>query len=124
MRRAAPIDIMPLYVKAGSIVPIGPDVQYAAEKDWSQLELRVYPGEDADFLLYEDDGDSYQYELGQHTLIPIHWDNAHRTLTIGDRQGAYRSMLKQRSFRIVTVGDKGKAKTGKYGGKAKRITAL
>lgn len=124
VRRAAPIDIMPLYVKAGSIVPIGPDVQYAAEKDWSQLELRVYPGEDADFLLYEDDGDGYQYELGQHTLIPIHWDNAHRTLTIGDRQGAYRSMLKQRSFRIVTVGDKGKAKTVKYSGKAKRITSL
>ncbi|MBP5278717.1 MAG: DUF5110 domain-containing protein [Prevotella sp.] len=111
---------VPLFVRAGSIIPIGPDVQYAKEKAWDNLELRVYPGADGNFTLYEDEGDNYNYEQGKYTLIPIHWNNSSRTLTIGARQGAYDGMLKQRTFRIVVPG-KATSKTVHYNGKRVKV---
>jgi alpha-D-xyloside xylohydrolase len=99
----APIDKIPLLVKAGSILPLGPTVQYTAEKPAGPIELRVYPGADGQFTLYEDEGDGYDYEKGVYATIGFQWDNGKRQLTIGKRQGSFPGMLKQRSFRIVMV---------------------
>ena len=109
-----PLGHSPLYVRAGSILPIGPDVQYAAEKTWDDLELRVYPGANGTFVLYEDEGDGYNYERGQHTEIPITWNDRSRTLTIGRRQGLFPGMLQTRQFRVHTPG--GTVKTVTYSG--------
>lgn len=104
VQRLAPIDIMPVYVKAGGIIPFGPEVQYASEKPWDNLEIRVYPGANGDFILYEDEGDNYNYEKGDFTEIPFHWDEDHGILIIGARQGKYKGMLAERNFRIHLVG--------------------
>jgi alpha-D-xyloside xylohydrolase len=101
----APLSRMPLYVRGGSILPMGPDLQYAEEKPADPIELRVYPGADADFSIYEDDNNTYDYEKGAYATIPIHWDDAARTLTIGDRRGQFPGMLTSRSFQVVFVGD-------------------
>jgi alpha-D-xyloside xylohydrolase len=101
----APLDSLPLYARAGSIVPIGPDVEYAAEKPADPIELRVYRGVDSDFTLYEDEGDSYDYEKGAYATIPIHWDEAAKSLTIGARSGRFPGMLENRTFRVVFVGE-------------------
>ena len=103
IQRLAPIDIMPVFVKAGSIIPFGPAVQYTAEKAWDNLEVRVYPGAEGEFILYEDEGDSYNYEQGAFTEIPFRWDEDHGTLIIGARKGKYKGMLKERNFRIHLV---------------------
>ncbi|MGC2496763.1 MAG: TIM-barrel domain-containing protein, partial [Acidobacteriaceae bacterium] len=100
----APLDRMPLYVKAGSILPLGPAVEYATEEPNAPLELRIYRGADAAFTLYQDEGDSYDYEKGEYATIPLHWDDATSTLTIGARQGHYPGMAAQRTFRVVLVG--------------------
>ncbi|HEX6881054.1 MAG TPA: glycoside hydrolase family 31 protein [Terriglobales bacterium] len=100
---AAPLDRLPLFVRAGSIVPMGPDVQYAAEKPADPIELRVYVGLDGDFVLYEDENDNYNYEKGVHATIAFHWDDANKKLSIGDRQGEFPGMLKDRKFRVVLV---------------------
>ena len=114
--KAAPIDIIPVYVKAGSIVPMTTEkVQYSTEKKWAKLELRVYPGADGSFTLYEDEFDNYNYENGAYTEIPISWNDATRTLTIGARSGNYNGMLKSRKFVVDVPG--GKAKTVSYSGK-------
>ncbi len=127
----APLDIMPLYVKAGSIVPMGPFLQYASEKPADPIELRVYAGADGQTIIYEDDGESYGYEKGQYAVIPIRWDDKQRKLTIGARTGSYPSMLQTRSFRIVLVssnhgaGLQPEAKTDReitYNGKARSIS--
>jgi alpha-D-xyloside xylohydrolase len=99
----APLDRLPLYIRAGSILPLGPEIEYTGEKSDAPIELRIYPGADADFTLYEDEGDTYAYEKGAHTLIPIHWTDATRTLTIGDRQGTYPNMPATRTFNIILV---------------------
>lgn len=95
------IDMIPLFVKAGSIIPFGPAVKYATEKKWDNLELRVYTGANASFTLYEDEFDNYNYEKGEYTEIPIVWTNDSRKLTIGERKGFYKGMLSDRKFRIV-----------------------
>ena len=105
VKRACPIHEMPVYVRAGSILPFGPDVQYSSEKPWDELEIRVYPGADGTFSLYEDEGDGYNYERGQFSLITFTWDDSARRLTIGARQGSFRGMLQQRRFRVVIVGE-------------------
>ena len=102
--KVCPLDIMPLYVKAGSIVPFGPAVQYATEKKWDNLEICVYPGANGTFTLYEDENDNYNYEKGQFSLIGFNWDDAKKVLTIADRKGAFSGMLQQRNFRIVLLG--------------------
>ena len=101
----APLDRIPLYARAGSILPMGPDIQYSTEKSADPIELRVYAGADANFTLYEDENDNYDYEKGVHATIPIHWDDASHTLTIGGRQGQFPGMLQSRTFQIVFVGD-------------------
>jgi len=101
----APIDEMPLFVKGGSIVPMGPYLQYAMEKPADPLEIRIYSGVDADFLLYEDEGDNYNYEKGVYATIAFHWDENGQTLTISDRKGSFPGMLKKRTFNIVFVGE-------------------
>ena len=110
------LDVIPLYVKAGSIIPVGPQVQYATEKPWDHLELKVYAGANGNFILYEDEFDNYNYEKGVYTEIPISWNNTSRKLTIGARKGAYEGMLKNRKF-TVTLQD-GTQKNVDYNGKA------
>ena len=110
------LDVIPLYVKAGSIIPVGPQVQYAIEKPWDHLELKVYAGANGNFILYEDEFDNYNYEKGAYTEIPISWNNASRKLTIGARKGAYEGMLKNCKF-TVTLQD-GTQKNVDYNGKA------
>jgi alpha-D-xyloside xylohydrolase len=100
---AAPIDRIPLLVKAGSIVPLGPTIQYAMEKPADPIELRIYPGADGRFTLYEDEGDNYDYEKGVYATIGFQWNDARRQLTIEKRQGHFPGMLRQRSFRILVV---------------------
>jgi alpha-D-xyloside xylohydrolase len=99
----SPIDRMPLYIRAGSILPLGPDLQYAAEKSADPIELRVYRGANGSFTLYEDENDSYDYEKGVHATIPFSWDETTHTLTIGDRTGTFPGMLEKRTFRVVFV---------------------
>jgi alpha-D-xyloside xylohydrolase len=101
----SPIDRMPLYVRAGSILPLGPDVEYTAEKSANPIEVRVYGGANGAFTLYEDENDTYNYEKGAYSTIPFCWDNATRTLTIGDRTGSFPGMLENRAFRVVFVSE-------------------
>ncbi len=100
---AAPYDRMPLHVRAGSIVPFGPELQWTGEKPADPITLFVYAGADGAFTLYEDDGLTYGYEKGAFARIPIRWDDAKGTLTIGKREGAFPGMLAQRTFEVVLV---------------------
>lgn len=106
--RPCPIDVMPVYVRSGSILPLGPFVKYSSEKAWDALEIRVYPGADGSFTLYEDEGDGYNYEQGEYSEITFHWNDKAKTLTIDDRKGQYQGMLATRCFNIVigATGDK------------------
>jgi len=101
----APLNHIPLYVRAGSILPIGPEVEYAGEKPDAPIELRIYPGANGHFDLYEDQGDTYNYEKGERAVIPIDWNDATQTLTIGSRLGSYPAMPQRRTFNIVFVGE-------------------
>lgn len=103
VNKEVPLDIMPLYIKAGSILPIGPKVQYATEKKWDNLEIRIYEGANGEFTLYEDENDNYNYEKGINSTIIFNWDNAKKTLTISDRKGSFPGMLAERNFNIVKV---------------------
>jgi alpha-D-xyloside xylohydrolase len=98
----APLDRIPIFVKAGSIVPMGPIVQSASEPE-EPLEIRIYGGKDADFQLYEDSGDGYAYEHGAKTTIHFHWDDRQNALSIGDRSGTFPGMRTTRTFQIVLV---------------------
>ena len=111
---------VPMFVRAGSIVPMGPEMQYVGEKSWDQLELRVYPGADGQFVLYEDEGDGYNYEKGAYSTINIKWNERTRTLTIGECQGNFKGMIQQRCFTIVTPD--GNQKTVEYSGKMQSVT--
>jgi alpha-D-xyloside xylohydrolase len=99
----SPLERIPLFVRAGSIVPMGPEIEWSTEKPADPLELRVYRGADGDFTLYEDEGDSYDYEKGAYATIPFHWDEKAQVLTIDDRKGTFPGMLEARTFRIVFV---------------------
>jgi alpha-D-xyloside xylohydrolase len=101
----APLDRIPLDVRAGSILPLGPEIEYAGQAA-DPIELRIYPGANGDFNLYEDEGDSYRYEDGAHAVVPIHWDDASRTLTLGARQGSYKGMAAGHTFNVVIVAAK------------------
>src|SRR5580698_10244804 len=100
----APLDRMPLFVRAGSILPLGPAIEYATQNSAGPIELRIYRGANGEFNLYEDAGDSYDYEKGEHSVIPIHWEDSSGTLTIGAREGVFPRMVESRSFRVVLVG--------------------
>ena len=99
----APFDSLPVYVRAGAIIPTGPAIQYVGERPGDPITLRVYAGADGQFKLYEDDGLTYSYEKGAFARTPIAWKNATRTLTIGQREGGYRGMVTERTFNIVLV---------------------
>ena len=99
----APLESMPLYVKAGSIIPMGPNIQYVSEKEADPIELRVYTGANGKFELYEDEGDNYEYEKGAYSIIPFIWNETSKTLIIGERKGQYKGMLNTRNFRVVFV---------------------
>lgn len=100
----APIDKIPLFVKAGSIVPMGPFLQYSSEKPADPIELRIYPGADGSFTLYEDENDNYNYEQGVFATIEFKWNDAQRQLTIGSRKGKFPGMLQKRTINVVVVG--------------------
>ncbi len=100
---SAPLSQIPLYIKAGSIVPMGPDIQYATQSA-DPLELRIYGGGDATFTLYEDEGDGYAYETGAHAEITFNWSEAAKTLSIGARTGTYTGVIAKRTFNVVWVG--------------------
>ena len=101
----AAIDRIPLFIRAGSILPLGPDIEYAAEKPADPIEIRVYRGANGNFTLYEDENDNYNYEKGAHATIAFSWDETLHALTIGDRSGAFPGMLQARTFRVVFVGE-------------------
>jgi alpha-D-xyloside xylohydrolase len=108
IEKVSPLDIMPLYVKAGSILPFGPKVQYATEKKWDNLVIRIYPGADGSFTLYEDENDNYNYEKGQYSTITFSWSDKKKQLIIDARKGSFAGMLAERTFNVVLVGkDKG-----------------
>ncbi|WP_294267324.1 TIM-barrel domain-containing protein [uncultured Chryseobacterium sp.] len=109
------IQSIPLYIKAGSIIPFGPDVQYATEKKWDYLTVKIYPGTDADFVLYEDEFDNYNYEKGAFTEIPFHWNEKSKTLTIEARKGKFNGMMEKRNFSLLFPD--GQQKTVNYSGK-------
>ena len=113
------LDRVPMFVRAGSILPLGPEMQYVGEKAWDNLELRVYPGANGDFTLYEDEGDNYNYEKGQYATIAFHWNDKTRTLTIDERKGNYPGMLTKRQFTIVTPD--GKQQVVNYEGMQKQV---
>ncbi len=97
----APIDRLPLFVRAGSILPMGPVRQHVNDLSEAPVELHIYPGQDGSFELYEDEGDRYNYEEGAFSTIDIHWQNTEGQLTLGARKGQYVGMLEQRTFEIV-----------------------
>lgn len=99
----APYERMPLFVRAGSILPYGPEMQYSDEKKAEKIDLYVFKGADGQFTLYEDEGVNYNYEKGKYAMIPMQYDQQSGTLTIGDRQGEFDGMLKERTFNVVVV---------------------
>ena len=101
----APIDSIPLYVRAGSILPYGPEIQYASQSV-DPMEIRVYLGADGAFNLYEDENDNYDYEKGVYATIPFSWSEKNQALTIGQRHGKFPGMLTKRTFRVVFVSPK------------------
>ena len=100
---AAPFERMPVFVKAGAIIPFGPDLQYTTEKPADTITLKVYTGADGDFQLYEDEGTNYNYEKGRFATIPLSYNEQDRTLLIGTRNGTFPGMLLKRVFRIETI---------------------
>ncbi len=103
LEAAAPLEHLPVYVRAGSILPMGENVEYADQKPEGTVELRVYGGADGSFTLYDDAGDGYGYEHGEHATIAMHWKDAAGTLTLDARQGSFPGMAARRVFRVVLV---------------------
>ncbi|MBN1927604.1 MAG: DUF5110 domain-containing protein [Prolixibacteraceae bacterium] len=100
----APIDQIPLFVKAGSIIPMGSVVQYSGQDSYETLEIRICEGANGEFTLYEDEGDNYNYENGKFSTITFVWNDEAKTLTINDRQGSYPGMLESRQFDVKVIG--------------------
>lgn len=120
----APLERIPLFVPAGTILPVGPVMQYASEKKADDIEIHVYQGKDGKFSLYEDEGENYNYEKGAFSNISFEYNDTERTLTIGDRTGSFEGMLVGRVFRIVSIGlTTSQPKTVQYNG-AKMVIKL
>ncbi len=100
---ASPLEQIPLHIRAGSLLPLGPALQFTAEKPADPIELRIYDGADATYTLYEDEGVNYAYEQGARATIRLRWDNQSQTLTLGSREGSFPGMLTQRSFHLIFV---------------------
>ncbi|MBQ1701307.1 MAG: DUF5110 domain-containing protein, partial [Prevotella sp.] len=114
------LDMVPMFVRAGSILPLGPEMQYVGEKSWDNLEMRIYPGADGSFTLYEDEGDGYNYEKGVYATIDFKWNDRRQTLTISEPKGNYPGMLTQRRFTIVLPD--GQQSTIEYKGQPCEVT--
>lgn len=121
VRAAAPYERMPVYVKEGTILPLGPDLQYTDERPADTITLYVYKGRDADLTLYEDEGTNYNYEKGAFSTIAFHYDQAAGTLTIGRRNGSYPGILLKRTFRIECIA---REKPLPIGGKGKHTLVI
>jgi alpha-D-xyloside xylohydrolase len=119
---ATTIDRIPLFVKAGSIIPFGPAVQFATEKKWDDLEIRVYEGANGEFALYEDENDNYNYEKGIYSTITFKWDDKSKTLTIADRKGTFPGMLVERKFHVVKIAANGNKTEKQVVYKGKKVT--
>ncbi|ESQ93531.1 hypothetical protein ABAC460_00245 [Asticcacaulis sp. AC460] len=126
--REAPLDIVPVYVRAGAILPMGPEMQYATEQPDAPYDIRIYPGADGRFTVYEDDNETYDYEKGQYATYDLMWNDAARTLTIGARKGSFPGMTQSRTLRLVvaTPGQGGleypeASRTVVYDGKEMRV---
>jgi alpha-D-xyloside xylohydrolase len=125
----APYEKMPVFVKEGSIIPLGVDLQYTGEKPQDKITLYVYTGKDAQFDLYEDENTNYNYEQGKYSVIPINYNEASKTLTIGKREGSFNGMLAKRSFTVVWISREkavelsfdAKGKTTSYKGNAIQV---
>ncbi len=120
----APIDKIPVYIKAGSIIPMGPEMEYVYQKETDTIDLYVYPGEDAQFTYYMDEGDNYNYEEGQYTTIPIQWIDAEQKITIKDRKGSFEEMKENLVFNVVLIEKEKTYQKGtiSYDGKEKTMT--
>jgi alpha-D-xyloside xylohydrolase len=110
-------DEVPMFVKAGSIIPFAPVMQYAEESRWDELDIAIYPGADAEFTLYEDEGDNYNYEKGVYSTITFKWNDKKKTLTIDAVEGQYPGMLGERKFNIKVAGEND-GRTVRYDGNA------
>jgi alpha-D-xyloside xylohydrolase len=99
----APYERMPVFVKAGSIIPFGPALQYTAEKPADTITINIYAGTNASFNLYEDEGINYNYEKGAFSIIPILYNEATKKVTVGKREGGFNGMLQKRTFRINLI---------------------
>jgi len=106
----APVSDIPIFVKEGAILPVGPAIQYTTEKPADPVTLYVFEGKDGSFTLYEDENVNYNYEKGAYSLIPFNYNEAAKTLTIGDRKGSFDGMMQKRTFNIVVIN---KQKAGK-----------
>ncbi|MEL7145765.1 MAG: DUF5110 domain-containing protein, partial [Bacteroidota bacterium] len=111
-----PIDIFPLFVKAGSIIPFGPQQQYVDEKPDAPIELKIYTGEDAEFVLYEDEGENYNYEDGQYNTIALKWSEKKQTLVIGESTGSFAGFNPEKTFNVTVFapGETSKTRTIQY----------
>jgi len=126
---AAPLNKIPMFVRSGSILPMGKFMEYTRQKSADTLEIRVYKGSNGSFELYEDEGDNYKYEKGNYSIIPFHWDEKLQVLTIGDQKGTFAKALKTRIFNIVFVNESTVSgiaispskKQVRYSGKAIRV---
>jgi len=127
---SAPIATMPLYVKAGSVIPMGPEMEYSTQKPADKIELRIYQGADGSFKMYEDENDNYNYEKGAYANFTITWKDKTRQLIISDTKGNFPGMLKHHTFNVILVGkDKGTGvtiaqkfdKVVEYSGKAMAV---
>jgi len=120
--KTCPLDTFPVYVRAGSIVPMGPaDLQYATERPDAPYTIRIYPGANASFTLYADDSETYAYEHGQRATVDLTWDDAAKTLHVGARQGSFPGMVTQRELHVVLVGAQAQ-QTIRYDGTAQDVT--
>ena len=117
----APLAKIPLYVRAGSMIPMGPTMEWSTEKPADPIEIRVYPGADGDFTFYEDENDNYNYAKGQHATIKLHWDDAARALTFGARQGSFPGMLEKHTFNVIMVGEGHGVGIGDSAGQARQV---
>ena len=99
----APYERIPVFVREGSIIPFGPEIQYSDEKPAELINLYVYAGKDGTFQLYEDEGVNYNYEKGKYATIDITYDDASRTVTFGKCNGQFNGMLKNRQFNVVLM---------------------
>ena len=119
----APYGRMPLYVRAGSIVPFGPEIQWSDEKAADVIDLYVYQGADGEFTLYEDENVNYNYEKGLYSMIEFSYNDRMKLLSIEECKGEFPGMLEERTFNIIPVSEKGigKKQTVKYNGLSMKI---